>query len=247
MTHKTWRVSNRVAASAIASALSLLFGTAAHGAVYPARFDPGGNGSFIPGFTGNALFDIPFSCLEVDGWKPTSGSGGCGAADMLSAITYLYSTSPSDPPVPGIVLDQFTLGSFPVLGVLSAGGQPIGVDTDPMGPASGTSTYEGTDFWLQFVSGFCPTDICAPIPGGGDLLLSAKPSGDPAFLFVDFVDLEHRSEGAIVTFGPACRDDPPPTLTNCVVVTQAPEPGALSLVLAALGGAWLARRRKSRA
>ena len=241
MTHKIRRVPTTV----VASALSLLFSAAAHGAFYPAHFDPGGTGS-IPGFTGDAVFDIPDSCL-ADGWKPTtSGSGACGAATMLSAITYLYSTSPSDPPTPGIVLDTFTLtGSFPVLGVLAAGGQPIGVDTDPMGPASNDGDfYDGHTFWLQFVTGFCPTDICAPIPPGGssELLSSAKAPGDPAFIFMDVIDLDHRSNPATVTFGPACRDPSPAT---CVVV-PVPEPGMLELILAALGATWLTRRRKPR-
>ncbi len=237
MKHKAWRKRAAVAA------VSLLFGTAAHAVVYPASFDPGGNGFDIPGFNGDALFDIPDTCLG-DGWKPTGGSGGCGAASMVSAITYLYTTSPS-PPVPGTALDQFILGSFPVLGVLAAGGQPTGVDTDPMGPVSGGSFYSGDSFWLQFVSGFCTTG-CTPVPpmmppGGGIGITSiAKASGDPAYIFVN--SLDNPSFPATVIFGPACPNQT--DLTNCVVVSQVPEPGILGLILAALGGGWLARRRK---
>lgn len=242
MKHKAWRKRAAVAA------VSLLFGTAAHAVVYPASFDPGGNGFDIPGFNGDALFDIPDTCLG-DGWKPTGGSGGCGAASMVSAITYLYTTSPS-PPVPGTALDQFILGSFPVLGVLAAGGQPTGVDTNPnpMDGVRGGDFYSDRLFWLQFVSGFCPDDICRPVPpmrvppgGGGDILTSAKaPGTDPAYIFVN--DLFNPSFPATVVFGPACPNQT--DLTNCVVVSQVPEPGILGLILAALGGGWLARRRK---
>ncbi len=239
MAHKTWRISNCV----LTSAISLLFATAAHGAVYPAHFDPPGNGTFIPGFTGDAVFDIPDSCLG-EGWKPTSGSGGCGTSSMVSAITYLYSTSLSEPRTPGTELDQFILGSFPVLGVLAVGGQIAGVDTDPMGSVPGGAFYSGNSFWLQFVSGFCPGSVCVPIPFGGETFLTSvtgdKAPGDPAFIFVDEVNLLHRSAPANVIFGPACPDP-----TNCVVVPSAvPEPGILGLILAALGGGWLARRRK---
>ena len=241
MAHKIRRVPTTV----VASALSLLFSAAAHGAFYPAHFDPAGTGS-VPGFIGDAVFDISDGCLDVDGWKPTTGvTGGCSAS-LLSATVYLYSLS-SGEPVPGAHIDQFSFsGSFPVLGVTSLGGQPKEVDTDPE-PDSGVpgeGFYSDHLFWLQFVSGQCPTSICAPIPPGGssDLLSSAKAPGDPAYIFMDFVDLEHRSNPANVIFGPACRD---PSPTACVVV-PVPEPGVLDLILAALGATWLTRRRKPR-
>ena len=227
MTQKTGRLSRRV----LVSTLSLLFGTAAHAGFYPGHIDPGGNGSDIPGFTGDVVFDIPSSCFTFEGagWEATNanvGSGGCGNATLVSGTIDLYSTSPSDPPSPGIVLDFFNLADWPVLGVYSINGVLKGIDTDPMGPESGQDFYSSDQFWLQFVSGFCQTG-CTP-PGGID----------PAYLSVNFID--NISAPGTVTFGPECR-----TADNCLVTV--PEPGTLALLFSALGGGWLARRRKRNA
>ena len=119
MVQQTGRIARRV----LVSTLSLLFGTAAHAGFYPGHIDPGGNGDDIPGFTGDVVFDIPSSCFTFEGagWKATTqniGSGGCGSATLVSGTIYLYSTSPSDPPSPGIVLDQFVLGQLGSAGYL---------------------------------------------------------------------------------------------------------------------------------
>lgn len=222
MTQKTGRLSRRV----LVSTLSLLFGTAAQAGFYPGHIDPGGNGSDIPGFTGDVVFDIPSSCFTLDGagWKATNanvGSGGCGNATLDSAIIYLYSTSPSDPPSPGIVLDTFSLANWDVLGVYSINGVLKGIDTVLMGPESGADFYSSDLFWLQFDSGFCQTGCI-----------------DPAYLSVNFID--NISAPGTVTFGPECR-----TADNCLVTV--PEPGTLALLFSALGGGWLARRRKRNA
>lgn len=245
----------RLAKGVVASALSLLFATAAQSAFYPARFDPGGNGFDIPGFNGNALFDIPDSCIVSDGsaWLPTninSSSGGCGNASMLTALVFLYTTSPV-PPAPGDTpLGQFVLdeGPYPVLGVLSANGVVLGVDTDPMGPEQGTGPYvppEYTGFWLQFVSGACEFGCTAvpPMlpPPDSEFLSLAKPLGDPAYIFVN--SLDNPSFPATVVFGPACADQNNPTLDNCRVALV-PEPGTLALLAASLGAGWALRRRK---
>jgi hypothetical protein len=227
MTQKTGRLSRRV----LVSTLSLLFGTAAHAGFYPGHIDPGGNGSDIPGFTGDVVFDIPSSCFTFEGagWKPTDQnvgvSSGCGNATLVSATIDLYSTSPSDPPSPGIVLDSFSLANWPVLGVYSINGVLKGIDTDPMGPEFGQDFYSSDQFWLQFVSGFCQTGCTAP--GGFD----------PAYLSVNSID--NISQPGTVVFGPECL-----TANPCLVPGTVPEPGTLALMLGALGGGWLARRRK---
>jgi len=213
----------------LVSALSLLFGTAAHAGFYPGHVEPPGNGTDIPGFTADVVFDIPDSCINFDGsgWKATNQnvgvSSGCGDASLVSGTVYLYSTSVTDPPDPGIVLDTFSLSNFDVLGVYSVNGMLAGIDTDPMGPESGADVYSSDLFWLQFVSGFCQIGCTAP--GGFD----------PAFLSVNTID--NISAPGTVIFGPECR-----TAENCLVTI--PEPGTLALLFSALGGGWLARRRK---
>ncbi|MGI8894976.1 MAG: PEP-CTERM sorting domain-containing protein [Casimicrobiaceae bacterium] len=132
-----------------------------------------------------------------------------------------------------------------MLGVTASGGQPTEVDTNPEPPSGvpGTGAYSNNLFWLQFVSGQCPETLCLPIPPGGstDFVARAKPLGDPAYIYMDFVDLFHQSNPADVRFGPECADSSPIT---CRVSTVVPEPGVLGLILAALGAGWLARRRK---
>jgi hypothetical protein len=228
----------------LVSTLSLLFGTAAHAGYYPGHIDPGGNGTDIPGFTGDVVFDIPNSCLTLEGagWKHTdantgfSVSSGCGSAFVYSATIDLYSVAVTEPAFPGTVLGQFSLAeidTWPILGVLSVNGMLTGVDTDAMGPETGIAVgthhdWEGDSFWLQFVSGAC-TAGCTP-PG-------QFPSSDPAYISV--FDIDNFSPPGTVIFGSAC-DTP----DSCRVVPTVPEPGTLALLLGALGGGWLARRRK---
>jgi hypothetical protein len=210
----------------LVSTLSLLFGSAAHAGFYPGHVDPGGNGSDIPGFTADVVFDIPDSCFffEGAGWKATNQNvgSGCGDATVVSGTVYLYSTTPGVTPT-GPILDSFSLGPldpWPVLGVYSVNGALEGVDTDPMGPYTTTGFYSSDQFWLQFVSGF--------------------PSVDPAYLSVKSID--NVGPPGTVIFGPPCSTDANGAPINCVVTV--PEPGTLALILGALGGGWLARRRK---
>ena len=227
MAQESGRMSRRV----LVSTLSLLFGTAAHAGFYPGHVDPGGNGSDIPGFTADVVFDIPDSCFNFEGagWKATNQnvgvSSGCGDASVVSGTVYLYSTTPGATPT-GPILDSFSLNPldpWPVLGVYSVNGALEGVDTDPMGAYTTTGPYSSDQFWLQFVSGFCQVG-CTP-PGGFD----------PAYLSVN--DIGNIGPPGTVIFGPECR-----TADNCLVTV--PEPGTLALLFSALGGGWLARRRK---
>lgn len=194
----------------------LAFGPAAHAAIYAGHFDPAGNDADIPGFTGDALFDINQECIDLgDGWHSSGTDNECGPSEMTSATVNLYSTSSSDPLTTPI--DSFILGPHDVFGVLIAGGQVVGVDTDLMGPAHGQTVYASTFFWLEFDSG-CRFDSC---------FLS-----DPAYLHVNSVDnpgTANRSAPATVTFTP---------------VGLVPEPGTLGLLLVAGSAAWLRRREQ---
>lgn len=235
MAKKTGRVSHGVAVSALFSAMALLYGTAAYGSFYPGHIDPGGNGT-IPGFNGNAVFDIQASCVPVEftGWlatnQNTGTSAGCGNAFVYSANIDLYTVSPSDPPTPGIVQGTFNLSAeptdfWPVLGVYVLNGALDGVDTNAMGPNVGTGAWATHNFWLQFVSGFCQFGCTAPgnfIDGTADISMDNINSFGPS--------------------GPVIFGTPCPNPNNCTV----PEPGTLALVATAVGGGWLIRRRKGK-
>jgi len=231
-----------VAVSALFSAIALLYGTSAQASFYPGHIDPGGTG-IVPGFIGNFVVSIDPGCL-ADGVNFTfAASGSCGNASVYSANIDLYSLSPGDPPIPGNILGTFSLGTsdthglplstFDIFEVLAAGGQPVEIDTGFMGPVFGTGAYASNQFWLEF---FFFTD------GGVGFV-------DPAYIYMD--DPEHpgvpfnQSNLGIVTFGPACQEVGGVPV-NCVIGAT-PEPGVLSLVLGALGGGWLARRRQGNA
>jgi hypothetical protein len=228
---KTSRAWQGLAASALVTALSCGFGATADASFYPGHIDPGGTGT-VPGFIGNFVVSIDPGCL-ADGINVTiAGGGSCGNASVYSANIDLYSLSPSDPPTPGIILGTFSLGTsnpqslplstFDIFDVLALGGQPEEIETGFMGSVPGTGAYSSNQFWLEF---FLFSD------GIGFV--------DPAVIFMD--SLNNESNLGMVTFGPACREVGGVPV-NCVV----PEPGVLSLVLGALGGGWLARRRKKK-
>lgn len=237
MAQKNGRMARRV----LVSTLSLLFGTAAHAGFYPGHIDPGGNGTDIPGFTGDVVFNIPDSCIHSDGsgWQATDNnvgaSLGCGSASVVSGTINLYSVATTEPAFPGQVLGQFSLAeTWDVLGVLSANGVLLGIDTNAMGPEIGTAfgdhdDWEGDSFWLQFVSGACPADDGCTPPG--------QFFADPAFISI--TDINNFSPPGTVTFGRECQSADP-----CFVTAAVPEPGTLALLFGALGGGWLGLRRK---
>jgi len=245
------QISKRLSRRLTVSAVSLLFGTAAHGSYYPANADPGGTGT-VPGWNGTAVFEVDPGCLPADfvGWlptyqNPTAPCEGCGNASVFSANINLYSTDTNDPPTPGVVLGTITLGNFGntenadfnIWGVYDVNGALEGVDTLAMGPVSGsstpTATYSDDNFWLQFVSGYCPGNYDASCPYLGQQLDAS------AYLFFNGTTSGDTSNPATVTFGSTACSDP----NNCTLST--PEPGTLGLILGALGGGWLARRRKA--
>jgi hypothetical protein len=230
-----------VAVSALFSAISVFYGASAQASFYPGHIDPTGTGT-VPGFIGNFVVSIDPGCLS-DGTNFTNaffgGSGGCGNASVYSANIDLYSLNSFEPPPIGGVQGTFSMGTsdpqglllstFDIFEVLAFGGQPVEIDTAVMGSVPGTAgPYSGNPFWLEF---FFVTD------GGIGFV-------DPAVIFMNSVDPEHRSNEGIVTFGPACQEVGGVPV-NCVI--GAPEPGVLSLVLGALGGGWLARRRRGNA
>jgi len=223
--------SRRATSKAVVSTLSLLVGASAQAGHYPAANDPGGNGTNIPGFTGQYIFTIDDNCFAQGNGVFSTGnaSGDCGVATVYSGNVNLYSFATDTPPN-GSVLGTFDLTSeahdfWQITAVDIEGGQLAGVETGWMGPNPGTGDYYSDDnFWLQFQI-LSETEILSEI--------------DPAFISLD--GGETFSQGGTVIFGPECREVNGVPI-DCVVGAT-PEPGSLGLLFAALGGGWLARRR----
>jgi hypothetical protein len=230
---KTRRVSHRVAVSTLFSAIALAYGTAAYGGFYPGHIDPGGTGT-VPGFTGDAVFNIPSGCFSTDGTHFIGSSSGCASATVYSALIDLYTVDPADPPTPpnDVVVGQFSLTPidfWPISAIFVLNGGLAGVETGIMGPNAGTGGWSGRNFWLDF-----DCDDCS--------------FGDPAFIYIDDPSIaSNKSNPGIVTFGRQCSENANGAPVDCTVAQQAPEPGTLGLILGALGGGWLARRRKAKA
>jgi hypothetical protein len=231
--NNTWRFSQRAAVTAV----SLLLGTAAQAGLIRGNLDPSSDG-VIPAYNGFADFQVDDNCLVGDGWKSTDpGTGDCGVVFMQSASINLYGNTLGDT-TSGTLRDTLTFGLFPessVHGILVQAGIVLGIDSDPMGPV--LSTFYTQDFWLQFVTGCigAPVDnaVCFPPPPGfGSFAASDVPVSvpDPIALLAN-----------VNESGSGLRTD-----TRGLTFRAVPEPGTMGLILGALGGGWLARRRKKK-
>jgi hypothetical protein len=232
---KTRSLTHGVAVSALFSAISLFYGASAQASFLPGHIDPGGTGT-VPAFTGDAVFNIPAACFATDGIHFTNNSGGCGTATVYSALIDLYTTDPADPPAPpnDSVVGQFSLtpiDTWPISEIFVINGGLAGVETGIMGPDPGTGGWFGSSFWLDF-----DCDLCNAF-----LLAASGVTSGSAFIYIDNPEIaSNKSNPGLITFGPPCNDP------NDCFVPAVPEPGTLGLILGALGGGWLARRRKGK-
>ena len=244
MAQKTRSLTHGVAVSALFSAISLFYGASAQASFVPGHIDPGGTGT-VPAFTGNAVFNIPAACFATDGIHFTNNSGGCGSATVYSAVIDLYTTDPAAPPTPpnNSPIGQFTLtpiDTWPISAIFVINGGLAGVETGIMGPDAGTGFWTGSNFWLDFDCDLCNQLLFA---ASSDSSILGVTSGS-AFIYINDPEFPEvpgdKSNAGLITFGPFCNDP------NDCFVPAVPEPGTLGLILGALGGGWLARRRKGK-
>lgn len=200
-------------ATAIASMLSFGAGPA-QAVVYSSEFDP-------PDFSGVATFDVAQACLDAGPGFVFNGSVvGC-TISWLTAMVTLNET--------GFAPRTFTYEPFflpsvaAVNGVFVQGGNLAGVDSNIIGPrilsGDANPNFNGP-FWLEY-------DFSLE-GGGGQLGLGV----------VNLYTGSCRVE--------TCFRDPNPSVASVLNfrrVTAIPEPATAALALAALGAAWLARRR----
>lgn len=240
MKDKSWRFSQRAAVTAV----SLVLGTAAQAGNVRGNLDPNGAND-IPPYNGFAIFNVPVPCLNAAaGWH---GTAGCGIV-MESATIYLYSGgnggAPNLPPgsaSPASLLDTLNFGAQSpsyIFGFLVDGaGHLLGLDSALS--AGVFSSPFSRDYFLSFESG------CVDAPAG-DPVCDPPIITELAFLFAptDVIPTAANPAGILSDdHGNSSRT----TALTFVNITQAvPEPGTVSLILGALGGGWLARRRKKK-
>ena len=163
--NKSWRVSQCAAVTAIA----LLLGSSAEAGFVRGGFDPTTDG-IVPGYSGSVLFDVDDSCFQSGFTGYEKVSADCGPVDVVSGEVFLFGLTPSDgDPINHPQLDSFTLGpgDLTVTGLRFVNGAVQGIDTEIGGLFSGSSTYNGYQFFLQFVTGCLDPDS-----NGGDPYLN---------------------------------------------------------------------------
>jgi len=220
MTNANFR--RTLASAAVAAALGVL-GTPASAAPYRGSFDP-------TNFAGEYEINVSAACLLTNGWHANTGI--C-TAQLVSAYADVISDDVT-PNFNGRLIFAPPVVPAPTLhGIFVYGGQIDSFDTDLIHFQAG-SDPTADDWWIQFVSGHeCYGGPCGPII---TFAPDAQPEGasdiNPFLKGVYLWLNDGNSPIAMAQYlGPA-------------VDIGVPEPGTLSLLLGALGGGWLARRRR---
>jgi len=210
----------------------MLLGSTAQASVfYDSNFDPP-----LPafGFAGTARFQLADNCFTSSGFQYVNTSSSSCTVSMISATVNLFTPS-SGPPTSTATLDFAPVlpNSIDIWGIdLDANLHLVGVDSFIIGPVTTTVPPFTGNWWLQYDDGQGHTP-----PGGPVLEFGALSAPDPVNLYHDCDDLPP---------GRPCLAGTAPNVTFSLV-QGVPEPGTLSLLLGALGGGWLARRRKKQA
>ncbi|HVE50477.1 MAG TPA: MYXO-CTERM sorting domain-containing protein [Casimicrobiaceae bacterium] len=208
-----------LAAVTITAALMVSAGTA-NAIVYSSSFDP-------PDFSGVATFDVAPACLLLGPGTVSNGSGGCTVTWLTAMVTLNQPTFTSRT----FTFEPFFLPSVAAVNsIFVSGGELAGVDTSIIGPRvlfGDINPLFNGPFWLEY-------DFSSD-GGGGELGLGV------VNLYGGICPGE--GPGSCAIFGP-------PSVANVLNFTRVtgtgtgvPEPVSAALALAALGAAWLARRR----
>lgn len=202
-----------LAAAAITGALSLGAGSA-YAIIYSSAFDP-------PDFSGVATFDVGQACLDAGPGFVANGSAGC----TITWLTAMVTLNEIDVPSRTFTFEPFFLPSVgSVNSIFVVGGELAGVNTAIIGPrilSDSNPNFDGP-FWLEY-------DFSSD--GGG---------GARGLGIVNLYDGSCENQ--------FCGRNPTPSTANVLNFTRVtgtgiPEPATAALALAALGAAWLARRR----
>jgi hypothetical protein len=213
--------------AAVAAALGVL-ATPASAAPFRGTFDP-------TNFSGEYTINVSAGCLaQANGWYANAGICSATLLDAQADVTSSDVTPNFNGHLrfaPPVITSPSTL-----FGLYVYGGAIDSFDTTLIHHNVATSDATPHDWWIQFTSGHrCYGGPCVgPLGGPTDVQPEGAPGFDPR---LNGVYLYGVSTGAPLDrasyLGPAVD-----------IGGAVPEPGTLSLLLGALGGGWLARRRR---
>lgn len=204
---------------------------------YASFFDP-------PDFEGTAIFDVSAGCLAADGYRYNNDPNtGCIVTWSAASVTLKDNAPVSNTT---FSYDPFFLPSTTAVNfIFVQKGDLAGVNSNMIGPR--IISHPNPDFtgpwWIQY-----------DFPDPPVTILTHQPS-------IQNHQADHGALGLGIVnlFGGACfnlgsgqvcqADTANPSTANVEFfrrISQVPEPATLGLMLGALGGAWLARRRRKK-
>jgi hypothetical protein len=200
--------------AAVATALGVL-GDPATAAPYLGVFDP-------VDFSGQYIINVSPTCLLTSGWH---ANAGICSATLLSAFSDIVSSAPEGPNYTGRLTyaPPAISSSLQLFGIYVYGGQIDSFDTAPL-PQVGESPSTPDNWFLKFTSGQMPSNPLLITTDGAPVF---DPTQRGVYLSANNLGIIAMAQ----YLGPA-------------VDIGVPEPGTVSLLLGALGGGWLARRRR---
>lgn len=211
--YRQWLARTAFAAAALA-------GGNAGAVVYTSTFDP-------PSFSGTATFDVSQGCLD-QGPGSIVQVGNDGSSCIVTWLTATVTFQDA----PGLSFDysHILADSGIVSSIWVEGGELVGIESGALGPrvisGHANPAFNGP-WWIQYRFS-PPSDLITALDG---------PPVSGAF-----------GLGVVYLYTGACpegcfRVTTPVETAEVETFTRVPEPGSLALVLAAIGGAWFARRR----
>jgi hypothetical protein len=226
----------KVSRNALMGALVALgASSAAQATLVVGVFDPDFGGTLSgTNFSGTVQFEISQACLDLNQnlfVYAASTCGGGGSQEKFDFAHVNFSSSLGNSSV------DFMTGQLLVLGMYVQNHHVIGVQTTFSFPELATGVLGGDRFQIIFGR----TNL-TPAQAVQEFGPPTGPDNDNDLDDFSFTDFQTTS--LVLVSGPSCTRTTCPDTSNPAATSYVPEPGSLSLVLAAVGAGWLVRRKK---
>lgn len=217
-------ISGTCAAGALAMLLSA---HASAGVVFRSALDPAfGLGFNGLNYSGEAFFNVDPLCLADADRAPIEA---CGSINLISASITLTFTDPLNNTFTQLLTfyPDASVPADPITQYYVRNNTLAAVDTVPFGPQFANlspDTYSGP-LWLEFFTTFSGDGTLRDVVPHADMITGSCSFEGPFFCTMD----------------PNAKTD-----VATVTITQVPEPATVALLLTAIAGCWVARRRPNR-